>query len=263
MPELPETELIAEKLRSAALNKRLEDIAFKGGRGNEQEEALASALARLQGCRITDVARYGAFLFLEFEEQGILSLNLAGEVDVQLQRGRLDLPEHNALLLRCQGGFQLLLSAPNLVARVRLLDEEADVDYLTKLGPDPLLDSEVATHLAPALGRRRTHVRAALMQDNLVAGIGPTWADEILFQSRIRPDRLVPELTPQERERLLKNLPKVLDRAVRCQAKPNLLPQNFLTRHRHDDQLCPICGGPLETLEAGSKGALFCPKCQV
>lgn len=260
MAELPEVEVLLGKLRGAE-NRRLEESSFKGGRGATQEEQINAILARIQGKRLTDLARYGAVLLLEFGDEGILSLSLAGDVELQLHKGKAEIPENNRLLLRFQGALQLCLSGSALAARIRLLDENAEVDYLAKMGPDALLVRDLATPLAAALAKRRGKIRTLLMQDLFTPGIGPVWADEILFQSRIRPDRPAPDLNEEERTRLLKTIAQVLERAVRCQAKAPLLPKTYLTRHRGDLR-CPGCGGTLESLPAVGKDCLFCPRCQ-
>lgn len=260
MAELPEVEVLLGKLRGAE-NRRLEEASFKSGRGAAQEEQINAILARVQGQRLTDLARYGTVLLLEFGDTGILSLSLAGDVEIQLHKGKAEIPENHRLLLRFQGALQLCLSGSALAARIRLLDENAEVDYLTKMGPDALLTRDLAAPLTPVLAKRRGKIRTVLTQDLFTPGIGPIWADEILFQSRIRPDRPVTELSEEERERLLKNIAKILERAVRCQAKAPLLPKTYLTRHRGDLR-CPGCGGALENLAAVGKDCLFCPRCQ-
>ena len=229
-------------------------------------EAGGLAEDALQGKEISDIHRYGTQIFCELDRREILALQLGGELSMELERGPAteDASESRAgLELAINAHLRLRLQGTQLGARLRLLDEASDVDFLTKLGPDPLLvPTGGVAHLRESLARRRIALRAVLLDEGFATGIGPVWADEILFQARLRPDRTVPSLNEEERERFLEQIPLVLQRAVRSQAKLPLLPRTFLTRHREDGH-CPSCGGALESLAVAGKAApLFCPACQ-
>ncbi len=265
MAGLPEIELLKERLKRAMLHKRLGTLQVSNARGEHVADGAGMEDGALKGREITDVRRYGHYLFLELNRQDILVMNLGGELTGDLERGPTasegEEGQRGALEIQVNGHNRLRLQGTQLHNRLRLLDENADVDFLTKLGPDPLLVHDGLGALRDALARRRSAVRNILLDDAFVPGIGSTWADEILFQARIRPDRTAPSLSEEERSRLLEQIPRVLERAVRCQAKPGLLPKTYLTRHHHDGH-CPSCGGPLGTLAVGGKNALFCPVCQ-
>lgn len=267
MAELPEIELFRQKLRRNVLHKRLGLVQMRNGKGEVQEEGAGLAQDALKGREITDLYRYGQYLFWELDGREILVLQLGGELSVEVERGTpapVEGSEESRAQLEIQinAHMRLRLQGTQLGNRLRLLDESSDVDFLTKLGPDPLLLPEGARkHLREALARRRSALRNVLLDDAFLPGLGPVWADEILFQARLRPDRTVPTLSEEEREGLLEQIAKVIDRALRSQAKVPLLPKTFLTRHREDGH-CPNCGGALETLSVGGRNALFCPSCQ-
>ena len=266
MAELPEIELFKQKMQRNVLRKKLGSLRLQNAKGELLAEAGGLAEDALQGKEISDIHRYGTQIFCELDRREILALQLGGELTMELERGTP--PEAGGenragLELAINAQLRLRLQGAQLGSRLRLLDETSDVDFLTKLGPDPLLvPAEGLGHLREALSRRRSALRNVLLDDSFVTGIGPIWADEILFQARLRPDRLVPSLSDEERERLLEQIPMVLQRVLRSQAKIPLLPKGFLTRHREDGH-CPSCGGALEPLSVGGKSALFCPACQV
>ncbi|MDX5933170.1 DNA-formamidopyrimidine glycosylase family protein [Acidithiobacillus thiooxidans] len=266
MAELPELELLKQKLRRNILNKRVNVMQVHNAKGELLTDGAGIEEAAFKGKPITDLHRYGQYLFLELARKDILAMQLGGELTVDLERGpaQAESEEEARAVLEIQinGHQRLRLHGTQLGNRLRMLDENSDVDFLTKLGPDPLMvHGEGLAVLREALSRRRSALRNILLDDAFAPGIGAVWADEILYQARLRPDRTAPSLTDEERDRFLEQIPKVLDRAVRCQAKTNLLPKTFLTRHREDNQ-CPGCGAALETLSVGGKNALFCPACQ-
>ncbi|AIA54218.1 Formamidopyrimidine-DNA glycosylase [Acidithiobacillus caldus ATCC 51756] len=267
MAELPEIELFRQKLRRNVLHKRLGLVQMRNGKGEIQDDGAGLASDALKGREITDLYRYGQYLFWELDGREILVLQLGGELSVEVERGAPTPAEGGdepraQLEIQINAHMRLRLQGTQLGNRLRLLDESSDVDFLTKLGPDPLLLPDGArSHLREALARRRSALRNVLLDDAFLPGLGPVWADEILFQAGLRPDRTVPTLTEEERERLLEQIARVIERALRSQAKVPLLPKTFLTRHREDGH-CPGCGGALETLSVGGRNALFCPACQ-
>ncbi|WCE94506.1 DNA-formamidopyrimidine glycosylase family protein [Acidithiobacillus ferriphilus] len=266
MAELPEIELFRQKLRRGILHKRVGVMRMQNAKGESLTDGAGIEDSALKGKAITDLHRYGQYLFLELDRKDILALQLGGELSGELERGSAQAAGEEepraALEIQINGQQRLRLQGTQLGNRLRLLDENSDVDFLTKLGPDPLMvRGEGLGVLREALSRRRSALRNILLDDGFAPGIGGIWADEILFQARLRPDRTATSLSEEERERFLEQIPKVLDRAVRCQAKSNLLPKTFLTRHRADGH-CPSCGGALETLSVGGKSALFCLACQ-
>lgn len=266
MAELPELELLKQKLRRNILHKRVGVMQVRNAKGETLTDGAGIEDAALKGRAITDLHRYGQYLFLELDRKGILAMQLGGELSGELERGPTTAEEGEepraALEIQINGQQRLRFQGTQLGNRLRMLDENSDVDFLTKLGPDPLMvHGEGLGVLREALSRRRSALRNILLDDTFAPGIGGIWADEILFQARLRPDRTATSLSEEEREHFLEQIPKVLDRAVRCQAKTNLLPKTFLTRHREDGH-CPSCGGALETLSVGGKSALFCPACQ-
>ena len=266
MAELPEIELFKQKLQRSVLRKKLGALRLQNAKGEQLAEAGGLAEDALQGKEITDIHRYGTQVFCELDRREILALQLGGDLVMDLERGA-PAEEGNdnraGLELAINAQLRLRLQGTQLGSRLRLLDESSDVDFLTKLGPDPLLvPADGLSHLRESLARRRSALRNVLLDDSFVTGIGPLWADEILFQARLRPDRTVPSLSEEERDRFLEQIPQVLQRVLRSQAKIPLLPKTFLTRHREDGH-CPTCGGALESLPVGGKTALFCPACQI
>ncbi|MCE5394624.1 MAG: formamidopyrimidine-DNA glycosylase [Acidithiobacillus sp.] len=265
MAELPEIELFKEKLQRIILHKKLGKLRQLNAKGEQSAEAGGLGEDALLGKEITDIQRYGTQIFWELDRREILALQLGGELAMELERGFPVAGDEGraGLEIAINANLRLRLQGAQLGTRLRLLNEDSDVDFLTRLGPDPILVPKPGLEsLRESLARRRSALRNVLLDDGFVTGIGPIWADEILFQARLRPDRLVPTLDEDDRQRLCEQIRQVLERALRSQAKIPLLPRTFLTRHREDGH-CPACGGALEQISVGGRMAVFCPSCQL
>ena len=109
---------------------------------------------------------------------------------------------------------------------------------------------------------RRGLVKSALMNQQIIAGIGNVYADEILFHSRIGPRTRVEEMTAKDLRKLSDTIQKVLRTAVRAKADPEALPKGFLIRNRDKNGRCPRCGGRIEKITVSGRSGYACPNCQ-
>jgi formamidopyrimidine-DNA glycosylase len=135
------------------------------------------------------------------------------------------------------------------------------------LGPDafePGLD--LRAFRARLHGRRGT-IKAALMDQTLVAGIGNMYSDEILFQARIHPLARVEELTLRQTTQLHRNITRVLAQAIRRDPASarflERLPRSYLLPHRVRGGRCPRCHARLERTTISGRTSFHCPRCQV
>jgi formamidopyrimidine-DNA glycosylase len=128
---------------------------------------------------------------------------------------------------------------------------------LGPLGPDALDLSRDA--FIARLSGRRARIKALLMDQTVVAGVGTLMADEILWQARLHPARRVEDLSDQELRTLHAVMRRVLRRAV---DRFHRLPREWLMPARIPDGPCPRCGTPLRRMVVGGRTTVFCPRCQ-
>lgn len=105
-------------------------------------------------------------------------------------------------------------------------------------------------------------VKAVLMDQESMAGIGNVYADEILFQGGVHPQARASSLDHETLEELFHTVKMVLERAIRHQAQPDQFPDTFLTPHRHDGGTCPRCRTELERVKVYGRTSYFCPNHQ-
>ncbi len=109
---------------------------------------------------------------------------------------------------------------------------------------------------------KRKAVKATLMDQALLAGVGNIYSDEILFQAGIVPTRRANELSQKERRRLFQIMKRALRTAIRNKAMPDQFPRSYLTRNRQEGSQCPKCGGLVRTHEINGRRSYYCPRCQ-
>ena len=134
-------------------------------------------------------------------------------------------------------------------------EDLADKIREMKLGPDTLeLDADT---FRERFGGRKGGVKAALMNQQNVAGIGNIYSDEVLFQARLRPRSSVVRLDGLHKERH-----HVLNAAIEWVANPQELPDSFLLPHRREGEGCPWENDEIRKTKAAGRSAYYCPSCQ-
>jgi formamidopyrimidine-DNA glycosylase len=262
MPELPEIEVSRQRLDPKILARPVQEITAldEGILHQGDADALRHGLV---GSAFTGIARFGHFLLLEVAEAGVLLLSLSPSAAIEQVRPHDEPPRNTRLGLRFNDGGGLAVVDPRNQSWLTYIGDEAAVPDLGTFGPDALngrIDPEAWWQ---ALQGRRAQIKGLLLEPALVAGVGPAIADEILFQAGIRPDRKASELDRDEAERLREAVAATLEKAVRCQAKPDQLPKTFLSRVLAEGgETCPKCGGALEKRKIQGRTTRFCAACQ-
>jgi formamidopyrimidine-DNA glycosylase len=131
-----------------------------------------------------------------------------------------------------------------------------------QLGPDALDDDLSVGALTERLQGTRAAIKSALMNQNLLAGVGNIYSDEILFHSRLHPKTPAGDLDRKTLRALHRNMHKVLNKAIERHARIERLPRSYLLPHRNTDGECPRCGEGLESLKVAGRTAWLCPSCQ-
>lgn len=266
MPELPEVETIRRALEPALVGARIESVALSdpslAGPGG------AGAVADVIGHQVTAVLRRGKHLILLLENSRAIVLHLRMTGALLLQE-----PEQHSrvrAVLSFSNGQRLLFNDIRRLGTLRVVDDIAAL--LKQLGPEPLEVEFTAQVLADRLSGRRVPIKAALLDQHIIAGIGNMYADEALFQCRFNP--LVPsgELLPAQCQQLRDAIRDVLQRAIEnhgASINTYWLPnggtgsahRTFQVAHRLGAP-CPRCGTPVARVMVRKRGAYFCPKCQ-
>jgi formamidopyrimidine-DNA glycosylase len=262
MPELPEIEVSRQRLDPKILGRPIHELTEL----NERllSETTADALRQgLAGASFTGIARFGHFLLLEVAEAAALLISLSPSAAIEQVRPHDPMPRSTRLGLRFNDGGGLAVVDPRNQSWLTYIDDESAVPELGAFGPDALNGAIDPDQWRQELQGRRAQIKGLLLEPTLIAGLGPAFADEVLFQAGIRPDRKAGELDRDEAERLRQTVPAILDKAVRCQARPDQLPKTYLLRALDEGaEACPRCGEALTKRKIQGRTTRFCPACQ-
>ena len=262
MPELPEVETVARSI-APLVGRRIVSAEFRSVRilrgGNPDRMA-----AGLAGRRIAGVKRYGKFLVMPLEGGGYLLIHL-GMTGRLLLGGPAGKHTHVILTLdkgvllfddsRQFGSFQLSEDFPARVAR---------------LGPEPLDIS--AADFTAALKRHKTSIKALLLNQTFLRGVGNIYADEALFRAGIHPLTAANRLRAERAKKLHEALQAVLREAIEAggssisdyvDAEGRRGFFQFSHRvYQRTGEACVICGTAIQRVIVTQRSSHFCPKCQ-
>ena len=273
MPELPEVETIARGLREHVLGRRI--LSVRLGKTDFMDDP--AAIERdLPGRRIEDVARHGKFLLLRLSpvngdstDAGLLvHLGMTGHLAPK--RPEEPLAKHTHAVFALDDGRELRYTDARRFGRMAFLSESALGEALAPLGSDPLEITETA--LAAAIGARRARIKALLLDQRVLRGIGNIYADESLWRARIHPVRLGSKLSRAELARLYHAIRHVLERAIELRGSSisDFLdtegqPGEYQLHHRAYDREgkgCFRCGARIRRMVVAGRSSYFCPQCQ-
>ena len=276
MPELPEVETMVRGLRPALVGKAIAAITvhdpflLQGGTAEEFER-------RVNGASVRGVARRGKWVVIELSG-GRGTIVIQPRMTGGFWLIPPDRPEHIRVTFGMEGpGGPVWFCDARRLGKVAWYDgdEAAESTFARSHGPDALVIA--ADDLADRLSKTNRGIKPALMDQKVLAGIGNIYADEILFRSRLHPERTASDLSRMEIGRLHEAIGEVLAEAIKAEGSSfdagyrtvlglegGFLAQNAM--YGRGGQPCPSCSGPiLKGKIAGLVGrpTHYCPTCQV
>lgn len=282
MPELPEVETVRGDLQAALVGRRVTSVSALGARTFRRPPGPAAVVSRALGRRIEAVDRRGKYLMVRLDggEVVVLHLRMSGQLLVA-RPGEATRPHTHAVIGvdggHDQGGSEVRFVDPRTFGEIFVSRADAAtgaVPELCGLGPEPLDPGFDAAALAAVLAGRRGRLKALLVDQRRLAGIGNLYGDEILWAARLRPDRAVDGLRRSEIGRLHESMVTTLSEAV-VQRGSSLADEGYLdlygrlgsyqSSHRvyaRAGKPCPRCGRPVTRVRLGGRGTYFCPRCQ-
>ena len=273
MPELPEVETVVRGLRRVLPGRGIAEVRL----GKTDFIDDPAALERdLPGCRISDVQRRGKYIVLPLERdpQGknspllIVHLGMTGRLAVQAAAAPAAAHTHAYFTL--DDGRELRYIDPRRFGRIALFSGAQFAAAFARLGAEPLEVSEA--DFRRLLAGRRAMIKALLLDQHFLRGIGNIYADESLWRAKLHPARLGARLSFADAHRLLEAIRHVLRAAIRLGGSSisdfvdaNGLPGEFQLRHRVYDREgkgCFRCGAAIRRIIVAGRSSYFCPRCQ-
>jgi formamidopyrimidine-DNA glycosylase len=273
MPELPEVETVRRSMSDRVVGASIVSVGFRdfpGVVGDLSPEAFTSLVI---GERFARIDRRGKHLWLSFDEGNGLFIHLMMTGQLLLVRPRDERVRFEHLRLELDNGWALAYADQRKFGRVlRLSDAEWDaIDR--RIGPEPLQDDFTDTLVFELTRSRRTPIKAFLLDQRRIAGIGNIYADEALYRAKIHPRREAGSLTEVEASRLRGAIRTVLSegldrkgttlsdyRDANGDAGTNAA--NLRVYGRGGSGVCDECGSELVRITVAQRGTTICPVCQ-
>ena len=262
MPELPDVEAVVRLLRRSVAGRRVTRVDVLD-RSVVRSPAPRLFVRRLRGRRIRTIGRRGKYLLVELSGGLIMVGHLRMTGDFVVVPRRAPLRPHTRLILRL-GLDDVRFVDQRRFGHVDLIGVR-DVDAfpgLRALGVEPLTPAFSPDRFRTMVRGRRGTLKAFLLRQDLIAGIGNIYADEILFQARLHPARQLRTLRPAEVRALYRSIRSALRRGIAALSRRGRPIGDFIAV-RERGGACPRCGGPLRTATIGGRTTFYCPRCQV
>jgi formamidopyrimidine-DNA glycosylase len=278
MPELPEVETIARKLRPHLLGKVIQEAELRWAR------TLASPAPRkfkglIRGQEIKEVTRRAKFFILRLSDLSLL-IHLRMSGDLIIKQNGIKPEKHDRLILRLLPGPGLAQTTTgeselsNLVfndtrkfGRIWLTADPEEV--LGKLGPEPFSRAFTPEWLHTALRARRRQLKPLLLDQTFLAGLGNIYSDEALNLAKLHPLAASDSITAKQAQALHAAIRRVLKEGIRRNgASIDWVYrggefQNYFRVYDRAGKPCPTCGTKIQRIIVGQRSTHFCPQCQV
>lgn len=287
MPELPEVEMVRRQLTDKILHKEIRSVSVHDEKSVDYNDDFSASIV---GQEISGIDRKGKYLFLSLSKNGLYitcHLRMTGRLiyvpagsDEQFGGGHSlsgDLPaqphKHTRVIITFIDGSHLYFNDMRKFGYLKLVTVQEVQKQKSSLGPEPSSPDYSTAYLTEVLEGRNTTVKAALLKQSDIAGLGNIYVDEACWRAQVRPDRIAGELTEEEIAKLTVATQSVLEDALkhggttfRDYVDTNGENGNFtdkLAVFGRDGKVCPRCGGVIEKSRVAGRGTHFCPDCQV
>ena len=286
MPELPEVETVRRGLQSLIVGLKIKDVSHDTPKGFPN--ATVDVREFLIGSTITEVRRRAKVLLIDLSTNYtlVIHLKMTGQM---VYRGKSvfgaghpnssligELPDRSTrVTLTFSDGSHLYFNDQRKFGWMKLMPtlEVPNIDFMKKVGPEPLEADFTAEQFVERFKRRsRTSIKAALLDQSVIAGVGNIYADESLWGAKIHPKRIVGTITNAEFKKLYTELRDVMNMAIE---KGGSTDKNYVNAEgkrgsyldfarvfRREGQPCPRCGTTIIKFKAAGRGTHICPYCQ-
>jgi formamidopyrimidine-DNA glycosylase len=262
MPELPEVETIARKLKPELVGRTILSADLLWSR----TLALPSAKKfkeQVKGQTILGVGRRAKYLNIQLSDFNLL-IHLRMSGDLSIRDSTIRAEPHDRLILKLSDGKSLVFNDTRKFGRVWLTANPEEV--LGKLGPEPLSEEFTGKWLHTALRDKHRQLKPLLLDQSFIAGLGNIYTDEALHVAKLHPLLLSDSITKRQAESLHEAIYRVLNEGIRR----NGASFDWVYRggefefrvYGRTDQKCPVCGTKIKRMLVGQRSTHYCPKCQ-
>ncbi|MCL6453325.1 MAG: DNA-formamidopyrimidine glycosylase [Alicyclobacillus sp.] len=272
MPELPEVETVRRSLEALIVGKTMASVEVRLARIIRTPPDAAAFAALLTGCRVEAVRRRGKYLLFEVPPWTLVS-HLRMEGQYRLASALEPESPHTHVVFHFTDGTELRYRDVRQFGTMDLVRDLAEApEGLRTLGPEPFDPLLTAAAFYGRIHGRQAPIKAVLLDQTCLAGLGNIYVDEALFAARIHPQRPADRVTKREASVLLHEIREVLTRAIEAGGSSVRTYVNGYGRHGgfqvelsvygREGQPCRVCGTEILKLRVAGRGTHVCPTCQ-
>lgn len=286
MPELPEVETVRLQLRHKVVGKKIKSVEVFHDKTVNFDESIEE---KLSGKTIEDIDRIGKLMIFNFKNEADLfllaHLKMTGQfffVDKQgdvsggghsMTAADLDLPmKHTRVGFHFMDGSTLYFNDMRLFGYTKIANKKQVELARSKFGPEPITKTFDIEWFTKKLKARKTPVKAALLDQSFVAGLGNIYVDEALWRAKIRPTRRADKVTKAEAAELAKASGDVMNESIavggttfqhfKDTGGENGNFTDYLKVFGQQGKPCSRCGETIKKIRCAGRGTHYCPGCQ-
>jgi formamidopyrimidine-DNA glycosylase len=271
MPELPEVETVRSTLKNHLIGRKI--IKIITPYPNIIKVDLQTFKQKLLNQEFTDIKRYGKYLLFEFNDYTLVS-HLRMEGKYFLRTSPKEFTKHEHVIFQLDNGLYLSYHDVRKFGTMEItrIGEEFNLESLYKLGVEVNEENIDVKKIYDLTKKSKRPIKAVLLDQTIITGLGNIYVDETLFRSKIHPATIADKISQLELKRILKNAKAVIDEAI-LQGGTTIRTyqsslgvdgrfQNQLNVHTLVGEPCKVCGDKIQKIRVGGRGTYFCPTCQ-
>ncbi len=273
MPELPEVETIITGLRELVINHTIKEVTVREDKliaYPTKEEFEISIRNQI----IKTINRRGKYILINLSGGKTLVIHLRMTGRLLVKPTEMDYDKHTHIIFHLENGLDLRFHNVRKFGRLYLVDANQweKAGNLAKLGPEPLSSNFTLKKFRNLLNGKKSNIKALLLKQGFIAGLGNIYTDEALFKAGILPHKLASELSDEQIGKLYRAIREVLKQGIKYggtsfsdyrnarNQKGNF--QNRLLVYNQKGKKCPRCGAEIIKEHIAGRGTHYCPQCQ-
>lgn len=273
VPELPEVESVRSGLEKLIKGKTITEVTVLWDRIIADPKDINVFKDSIRNQKIQSIDRRGKFLLFNLTDYVLIS-HLRMEGKYRLEKSDVPVTKHTHVIFKLDSEEELRYLDVRKFGRMSLVSHQEILEHpsLNKLGPEPVKETLTTKALSTELKKRKKTIKATLLDQSVIAGIGNIYADEILFDAKIHPSRSTNTLSESEVYDLTHSILTVMDKAVKAGGTTIRTYENAfgetgsyqsdLNVYGREGLECVRCSSIIEKIKVAQRGTHYCPICQ-
>ena len=271
MPESPEVETVKEGLKKKLLGRKIISCQVRWDKIIEYPDK-EKFIRNIANKTIKDITRRGKFIIFLVDDYYLIShLRMEGKYFIKKENEMLN--KHDHVIFKLDNGWELRYNDTRKFGTMHLVKKEELINTpVNKLGLEPWEENLTVDYLKEKFNRKKA-IKTLLLDQEIIAGIGNIYANEILFLSRIHPEEQGCNLSDKKLLDIIKYTRSILEKAIELggttvhtyQAVDGITGrfQQELLVHGKEGCKCQVCNSEIVKIVVNTRGTYYCPKCQI